>query len=523
MLVESRPSRILVLAFFIALAGCAAPSTNQVIVSGCAVGSRGDDGCSIVNGSHSNSIADRVSGATIGGGGQAGLPNQVTGDFGAIGGGLGNRSSEQSTIGGGAQNLTQGYRNTIGGGSGNQALSSHATVGGGADNAATFVQATVGGGSNNTASARNATVAGGSANTANFTHATVGGGSSNTSSGLNATVAGGARNVASGTYSAVAGGSGNTSAGFDATVAGGSGNQASGRDATIGGGLANQATGQYSVIAGGRGNMAGTAQVDETQYAAVGGGSSNTASGSFSTVPGGASNSATGAYSLAAGRRARVQAQHNGTILFADSSDADFVSATANEFAVRATGGVRLVTAIDSAGAPLAGVRLAAGGGSWSTLSDRDAKSNMAPVDGRKVLAQLLTVPIATWRFKTEAGAVRHMGPTAQDFAVFGMGDDPRYISSVDADGVALAAIQGLYQVQQEKDAEIAMLKAENDALRSQIARLDTRLTALEGKMGMPAASAELPMRGLSDTPLLLGALGFGLAFLFAKRGLLVR
>jgi flagellar biosynthesis/type III secretory pathway protein FliH len=37
------------------------------------------------------------------------------------------------------------------------------------------------------------------------------------------------------------------------------------------------------------------------------------------------------------------------------------------------------------------------------------------------------------------------MGPTAQDFqAAFGLGSDEQCIGTVDADGVALAAIQGL-------------------------------------------------------------------------------
>jgi len=49
----------------------------------------------------------------------------------------------------------------------------------------------------------------------------------------------------------------------------------------------------------------------------------------------------------------------------------------------------------------------------------------------------------------------------AQDFhAVFGVGEDDRHISTIDADGVALAAIQGLYQLMQEKDAQIAALEA---------------------------------------------------------------
>lgn len=41
----------------------------------------------------------------------------------------------------------------------------------------------------------------------------------------------------------------------------------------------------------------------------------------------------------------------------------------------------------------------------------------------------------------------------AQDFyTAFGLGDSDKAISTIDLDGVALAAIQGLYQVVQEKD-----------------------------------------------------------------------
>jgi len=41
----------------------------------------------------------------------------------------------------------------------------------------------------------------------------------------------------------------------------------------------------------------------------------------------------------------------------------------------------------------------------------------------------------------------------AQDFrAAFGLGEDDKHISTVDADGVALAAIQELYKASQEKD-----------------------------------------------------------------------
>jgi hypothetical protein len=49
----------------------------------------------------------------------------------------------------------------------------------------------------------------------------------------------------------------------------------------------------------------------------------------------------------------------------------------------------------------------------------------------------------------------------AQDLhAQFGLGDSDKSIATVDADGVALAAIQGLYRLVQTKDAEITDLKA---------------------------------------------------------------
>jgi hypothetical protein len=54
----------------------------------------------------------------------------------------------------------------------------------------------------------------------------------------------------------------------------------------------------------------------------------------------------------------------------------------------------------------------------------------------------------------------------AQDFhTAFGVGEDDRHISTVDADGVALAAIQALYQLVKERDAQIAALEARVAAL----------------------------------------------------------
>ncbi len=216
-------------------------------------------------------------------------------------------------------------------------------------------------------------------------------------------------------------------------------------------------------------------------------------------MAGGRNNAAGGNYSLAAGHRAKVAATHPGTFLWADSVNADFTSAAQNEFAARATGGVRFVTAVDSSGNPTAGARLNPGSSSWSTISDRSAKANFAVVDGRAVLEALASIPVESWNYKTQDASIRHMGPMAQDFyAAFGLGEDPTRISTVDADGVALAAIQGLYQEVQERDARIA--------------DLETRLSILEG--GAPQAGGAgswLPW-------LLLGALLLGWLVLGRRR-----
>ncbi|MFQ5859895.1 MAG: tail fiber domain-containing protein, partial [Anaerolineae bacterium] len=138
-------------------------------------------------------------------------------------------------------------------------------------------------------------------------------------------------------------------------------------------------------------------------------------------------------------------------------------------------------------------------GGIWTNASDRDVKENFTLIDGQEVLTRLTAVPISTWNYKAEDSSVRHIGPTAQDFyATFGLGDSDKAIGTLDADGVALAAIQGLYQVVQEKDAQIA-------AQQQRIDDLETRVAALEQAAGAPRSS-QLNLPG-GWWPLFLGGL----------------
>ena len=61
------------------------------------------------------------------------------------------------------------------------------------------------------------------------------------------------------------------------------------------------------------------------------------------------------------------------------------------------------------------------------------------------VLQELTRLPVSTWRYKWEDPDVRHLGPMAQDFAAaFGLGENERWIDTIDADGVNMVAIQEL-------------------------------------------------------------------------------
>ena len=76
------------------------------------------------------------------------------------------------------------------------------------------------------------------------------------------------------------------------------------------------------------------------------------------------------------------------------------------------------------------------------------------------MLERVAQLPITQWKMKAEPSGRKHIGPMAQDFyAAFGLGDDDRYIALGDGQGVALAAIQALYKVVQEKDQQIQQLQ----------------------------------------------------------------
>jgi hypothetical protein len=102
--------------------------------------------------------------------------------------------------------------------------------------------------------------------------------------------------------------------------------------------------------------------------------------------------------------------------------------------------------------------------------SDRNLKEHFSPIDAQDILTRLATLPIETWNYKTQDSSIRHIGPMAQDFAAaFGVGEDDKHINFVDANGVAIASIQALYRMLQERDLRMAELRAELDELKRQL------------------------------------------------------
>ena len=195
------------------------------------------------------------------------------------------------------------------------------------------------------------------------------------------------------------------------------------------------------------------------RQATVGGGFGNTASGNSPTIPGGAYNTASGVLSFVAG------------------GHADDLG-NANSFVWGGASGARTSAGADTFNVWSAGIYL---NGALHQASDRNMKKAFSFVSAREVLDKVVEMPVTSWRFKSEDDSVRHIGPVAQDFmAAFGYGVNDTHITSTDADGVALAAIQGLYAMQREKDEEITALRWHNAQLHSRNDALEARLARLE-------------------------------------------
>ncbi len=305
------------------------------------------------------------------------------------------------------------------------------------------------------------------------------------------TVSGGERNTAGDN-------AGTTLDRMYATVSGGIGNTASGTLSTVPGGANNTAQGDYSLAAGQRAqalhqgsfvwsdsttsfpNSFSSTAANQFLINATGGVGIGTNAPAARLHVRGASNDlnvpialveSTGnqvglSFRSGTDGHARIRSDINGNLVFATLTGMD------KDIHFRAGDDVNTDMLIDGASGnvTISGALTVTSCTGCSPPSDRNLKANFSPANPRFILNRLASIPIQTWNYKNEPTAVRHIGPMAQDFsAAFGYGTNDKSLNTVDANGVTMAAIQGLYQQNQE--------------LKGVVTQLRARLTQLERRM----------------------------------------
>ena len=487
----------------------------------------------VVGGSPVNYIASGVYGSVIGGGGALNYydgpcSNSVAADLSFLGGGEVNSiqaDADHSVLGGGGYNSiqTNAYFSVLGGGDDNsiQTNADHSILGGGTYNSiqANADHSILGGGEYNSIQA-------------NADHSVLGGGVQNSiQSSADGSVLGGGyyNSIQTNAESSFLGGGAHNSIqpyAFSSFLGGGEYNICAAEDATVPGGAHNVAAGDNSFAAGHRAkaNHQGAfvwADSTEADFASTGNdqfliraaggvGIGKNNPGAALDVSG--SITASGRIGIGNGAPAfplnvtapqavaRFITTNNiyGSVLVLDNTTAGlsyygavnfydgvgqigclssgamtFTTSSSERMRILSNGNVGVgntnpgyLLVVGSSGSPAY-----CNGTTWQNGSDRDSKEAFAAINPRTVLEKVLALPITEWKYKVEADGIEHLGPMAQDFhAAFGLnGSDNKHIATVDEEGVALAAIQGLNQKLMEKDAEIQALKQRLEALEQRL------------------------------------------------------
>ena len=112
----------------------------------------------------------------------------------------------------------------------------------------------------------------------------------------------------------------------------------------------------------------------------------------------------------------------------------------------------------------------------YSTVSDKNKKENLKPVDGEEVLRKINRLSVTSWNYiGHDPKQFRHYGPVGQDFfAAFGNDGigtigTPTTITSTDMAGILMVAVQAL----DRRTADLATLKAENADLKARLEKLE--------------------------------------------------
>jgi hypothetical protein len=457
--------------------------------------------------------------------------NTASGTHSFVGAGLGNSAgSDEDVVVGGVSNsvagdpafIGAGQYNTVGSfsGTGKSGIAVNSFIVAGIDNTVYSDNSGIGGGGTNSIGTNStfSFIGGGNNNTisSGATAATISGGIGNSIQvfGIQSAVGGGQANVIKSSYSVIGGGLVN-SIGAGATsgfLGGGSNNLVSGVEGTVPGGGNNIAGGVASFAAG-----QGAYAVNNDTFVWSDGSSPNfvsTAKNQFliQATNGVGINTASPqqALSVVGGMNIDQNSQNSGTVHAnaltfgggsgegiasqrtsgASQDSLEFYTDFANRMIILQNGNVGIgnsspghLLVVGNSGSPAY-----CDGTTWQNGSDRNSKHDFAAISPSEVLAKVSALPITQWQYKIEKNGIKHLGPMAQDFhAAFGLnGADDKHIATVDEEGVALAAIQGLNQKIEEtqqsvkdKDQEIQTLRQQNDSLAGRLNELEATVKQL--------------------------------------------
>lgn len=235
-------------------------------------------------------------------------------------------------------------------------------------------------------------------------------------------------------------------------------------EASLALGVSSRANGVGSVAIGSRYELSVRAEADGASSLAVG---RDVRSG--------------GATSIALGANTETATDAIGSFVFGDdsASPAQSMVGFANQFNVRAYSRVQFY----SNAAATTGVHTGGPTPGWQSASDARLKNHFRELSGEHVLARLSRLPIREWNYTTQDAGIRHAGPTAQDFrAAFGLGETARHISTVDADGIALAALKAIDARTRALAKAHQKRQRETQALKTALVALTERLERLERK-----------------------------------------
>jgi hypothetical protein len=295
----------------------------------------------------------------------------------------------------------------------------------------------------------------------------------NIASGEGSTAMGGG-NTASGPFSTVLGQL--NKAGGENSVAMGYYSAAYGSNSLAMGIFAN-ADGDYSLAYGYASNASGFSSI------AMGNGATTTGDDAFAL---GAQAEASGASSYALGSYVSTNSRTGSFVLGDNSSVTTTANDADNQMMMRFSGGYKLFTNSSAS----VGVRVIPGGNSWTTLSDKNRKENIVPVNGEEFLQKIAAFKLASWNYKgQDPKTFRHYGPMAQDFyAAFGkdqygtIGNDTT-INQADFDGINLIAIQALEKRTADLNAKNQALERENKQLIEKVKVQEQQLAQLQTAM----------------------------------------